>query len=839
VRVALVALILAACSAPPARVRPLPVEKPAPFRVDRPSPPLTEHRLPTTFVPHAYDAHVKIQPESIEATIEIRAKLITPSDSILLDARGLTITRARARGDGWTVPLEARTIQNHELAAQKLVLLSARPLPAGAITIEIDYRAAIDNLGIVDDRQMSYSSVRGLFRQRFEGHSYLFTMFEPFSARTVFPCVDEPSSRARWKLTLDVPATEVVASNGRIVKETTLDATTKRVEFAPTSPLPSYLVAFAVGPFDIVHGTTSANGTPIRLLAQRGRGAAARHAANSIAPILDALDAWTSRPYAFGKLDVVSVPMTGNRWFAMEHPGLVTIGETGVRKAQPGADHEWIHTMSHELAHQWFGNLVSPAWWNEIWLGESFTVWLAETIARQLRPQADDTLQAARDTLGVLDRDRNRWGQTLAPTIRAPLARSFTFDDLGPYFSGDRGAVYLASLEAFVGPQAFHDMMRSYLATNAHRSVDTRAFAKALSGVTYPLLSRMSSLDVGLDHALDTPSAPRVWLELACSPTKNVAHLSVTRGWKVPMCVAFGTTSRTEQCVIVDDTAEIDLGPTCPTWFSPNATGAGFYRTIWVPGLVDGLARHGWPHLAPQERARFLVELEEGSLATNGAAIADASTSLGAVIALASSGANDPLARRWIASTIAAHYPKVPDDLRANLVKKLEPLLAQVRAFDVSLAVGSDELAARAAELELAATLGDPVLVARGPALYAALSKADPVYWPWIRLLAARGEPSLIPELLASSVHDNASTLARVPDIARLVAASLYPPSTTLRLFHRACSAPERADAISAAKLANDRDLVEPIDRCIAGRAKLEPTFRAWLGSARGVRRLR
>ena len=204
----------------------------------------------------------------------------------------------------------------------------------------------------------------------------MFTQFEAMDARCVFPCVDEPDLKVPWQLALDVPAGFTVAGNAPVERESPLPDGRKRVELAASEPMPSYLVAFAIGPFDITDAGTSRGGIPIRMLAPRGVTGADRALVDgrTAARVLDELAAWTAIPYPFGKLDCVAVPRTGNEWAAMENVGLVTF-RAEFLDGRHGR-YAWLEIIAHELAHQWFGDLVTPAWWDDIWLNEGFATWL-------------------------------------------------------------------------------------------------------------------------------------------------------------------------------------------------------------------------------------------------------------------------------------------------------------------------------------------------------------------------------------------------------------------------------------------------------------------------------
>jgi alanyl aminopeptidase len=430
---------------------------------------------------------------------------------------------------------------------------------------------------------------------------YVFTTFTPIDARRAFPCFDEPGIKTPWQLTLIVPASLVATANSPVLEEKIGDAGWKTVRFAETAPLPAEVVAFAVGPFDVVPGAPAGqNRIPVRVLAPRGRGADAKVAAGATGEVLRRIESYTGTPYPWAKLDHVALP--AGTYGAVENPGLITYRSDLLLGAETrnGWQRNVRSLMAHELVHQWFGNLVTQADWDDVYLSEGFATWLGTKVSDE------DELPEHRGVAIVEARNRSLKADE-GPQPRPVRLALRTRAELADVYNGvvyQKAASILRMLEVYLGEQPMQRVMRRYLKAHAGNTANTGDLIEALQSESGPDAGRV------LAAFLERSGRPVVTLKLNCAvagapsielhqaPSDNARPGTSVRPWPMPICVR---TASGQSCALLDaaqGTLNLKDQP-CPAWFAPNSAGAGYYRT-----RVEG-AGMDQTKLTPAERSAW------------------------------------------------------------------------------------------------------------------------------------------------------------------------------------------------------------------------------------------
>ena len=400
------------------------------------------------------------------------------------------------------------------------------------------------DLAVTFTGDVNLKSGAGIFLSKRNDDRYLFTQFEPIDARSAFPCFDEPSFKVPWQVTLHVPAGLVAVSNTPIQSETEEDGV-KTVVFRETRPLPSYLVAFAVGPLEFVDGGTACRKkVPVRIVVPRGDEARAKYAASVTAEILSKLEDYFDIPYPFEKADQLSIPISFGG--AMENPGLVTY-DSGIILAPPAGDdpikrqRDYVSIATHELAHQWFGDLVTMAWWNDTWLNESFATFVQQKIEAQWKPEWQTKVEDQDARTFAMWLDRLETARRIDQPVDAKQEIGNAFDGI----TYQKGASVLEMFDHSMGSTSFQQAVRLYLNKHANANGTANDFLQALGEYGGPHVPE--SFRTFLQQA----GVPQIDMKLKCDgPNAHIemsqqrfrplgADESRPQSWKIPVCVSY------------------------------------------------------------------------------------------------------------------------------------------------------------------------------------------------------------------------------------------------------------------------------------------------------------
>jgi alanyl aminopeptidase len=481
-------------------------------------------------------------------------------------------------------------------------------VPAGRATIHIEYDAPFG------------PPLEGVHKVVAAGAPYVFTQFEEISARRAFPCFDEPGFKIPFDLALDVPA-ELQALANTHEASRAVHGSSKHVAFARTERLPSYLLAFAVGPLDVVNASdvppngVRAQPLPLRGVAPRGRGREMAYALKSAGELLARLEQYTGIAYPYDKLDLIAVP---GELGAMENAGAITFGDEIVlldpETATASAKRWSSNAIAHELAHQWTGDLVTASWWDDIWLNEAFATWLSPKIVDQWAPE----LQAR---VSLLQNVQSAMGSDSLPSarrIRQPIESTDDIANALDDITYQKGAAVLAMFERWLGPETFQRGLHDYLTKHRFGSATADDFLDAESAaagkdVKAPFHSFLDQAGVPLlETEVRCGGAPRLHVEQSRFFPLGVTKVTGVTGtkWQIPVCVRYGVGGATkERCALVTETmAEIPLGAAddpCPAWALPNADAAGYYRVSLAPADLTHLRESGLAALSTRERVAY------------------------------------------------------------------------------------------------------------------------------------------------------------------------------------------------------------------------------------------
>ena len=541
-------------------------------------------RLPSTAEPTGYAVDLTIDPalETFRGVVDIEIRVREKTSLLWLNASDLAIAKVSANAGGRAVGVHA--VPGGENFAG---FAFDKPLAPGGVKLHVEYTGKVDA-----------NSTQGIFRQKDAADWYVFTQFETTDARRAFPCFDEPSFKVRWQLTLRIPSGTTALSNTPIEFVSAGADGARVVRFQKTDPLPSYLIAFGVGPFEYLDaGTAGAKKTPIRIVTPRGKASQGRYAAQTTGPLLERLEAYFGIPYPYAKLDQLAIPQTVT-FSAMENAGLITWSER-VLLAPP--EEETIRFQrvqasinAHEMAHQWFGDLVTLAWWDDVWLNESFATWMADRTMIEWRPDW------AADVDRVVSSSNVMFDDTLvsARKIRQEITSN---DDIVNAFDGisyQKGAAILTMFEAWTGPEKFRAGVHAYLEAHRFGNATESDFLQAIQAATRP------GVAAAFSTFLDQPGVPVVAVTLDCAGSTPSLTLTQKRllplgssgasaeTWRVPVCArAGGGGQEGRACSLLTEAKGAMPAPVgaCPAWVLANDGELGYYRALYEGDLLRRL----------------------------------------------------------------------------------------------------------------------------------------------------------------------------------------------------------------------------------------------------------
>jgi puromycin-sensitive aminopeptidase len=556
---------------------------------------LDTYRLPRDVRPARYDLHLQLDPAlpSFEGRLRIELEVQRPARELRLHAKGLVLAEATLRqgAKAFRATVEPRPDE------EEVLLRFPEVVGVGAATLEVAYTGPVSQ------------AMAGLYLSKDGPDLCLATQCEATDARAILPCFDEPDRKAVFAWTVTAPQGLVVLANGKVRDRHDAGGRTTWT-FEPTPPMSSYLVATAVGAFGATE-PVEARGVPMRVHALGGKERLGGYGRDLAARLLPWYEDYFGQPYAFGKYDQVAVPSFA--FGAMENPGLVVFRPSLLlvdpEKASWDDRRDVALVVAHEFAHMWFGNLVTMAWWDDLWLNEAFAEWMAHKATDELDPGLDVWSKFRSRAAGALSTDTLASTHAIYHPVKTPKEAAEMFDAI----TYGKGSAVMRMLEAFLGHEPFRNGLRTYM--QAHR------FGNARGADLWGHLGKASGHDVAgimqdwvaqRGHPLVTArwEAGRLLLRQERAVASPDAPVPDTL-WRIPLVVRYADDAGVHEArhLVAGREGALDLPVQGRLrWLWPNAGDVGFVQCL-LEGELQGMALAHARELAPAERIGLLRDL--------------------------------------------------------------------------------------------------------------------------------------------------------------------------------------------------------------------------------------
>jgi aminopeptidase N/puromycin-sensitive aminopeptidase len=731
-------------------------------------------RLPSTVVPTHYT--LKLTPDlktaSFSGVESIDVNISQPTRSITLNAIEIAFQSVTIYPNG---PRQTGTV-SLDPEKQQATFTFPNMVLAGNATIKIRYTGILNN------------ELRGFYLSKTARRNYAVTQFEATDARRAFPCFDEPAFKAAFDISLVIDAGDTAISNTPIVADTPGPGINRHtLEFATTPKMSTYLVAFLVGDFQCTGGQQ--DGVDLRVCSTPDKVALTPYALGIAKYVLHYYDGYFGIHYPLKKLDLIGIP--DFEAGAMENFGAITFRETDLLldpKTAPVADKEYVAlVIAHEMAHQWFGDLVTMQWWDNIWLNEGFATWMENKPVAAMHPEWDIPQVVAGDEQGTLNVDAQ-------PTTRAIRAKAETPAEIDQMFDSiayGKASDVLLMVENYLGEETFRKGVHAYLAEHEYGNATAQDFWNAQTAVS------RKPVDKIMESLVAQPGEPILSFGTPADGTVSVAQKrfflspgvepNAEQKWTLPVCFK---TAEAPDCELVrPETAGLKVPPA--SLFFADAGGKGYYRSAYAPAQYAALVAHAESGLTPPERISLIgdewAQMRAGKATVgdylnlaaalksdpNADVLSNAFENVGVVAdRVASTKEERDALAAWIRRTFAPEYVKLgspaPGDspntreLRARLFSLLADrgndadLIAQARKIAdryLSNPASVDPTLGQAA-LQVAAENGDAALFDRMEDVYKT-SKDPDLQETALRLLVVFDNPALLERALKYSVSSD------------------------------------------------------------------------------------
>jgi aminopeptidase N/puromycin-sensitive aminopeptidase len=751
-------------------------------------------RLPGTVVPTHYG--LTLTPDLKAATFRgaetVDVAVKTPVKNITLNSAEITFDSVSVSAAGKMQTATVSLDKEKEQAA----FAFANEIPAGKATLSISYSGILNG------------ELRGFYLSKTTRRNYAVTQFEPTDARRAFPSFDEPALKASFDISLVIDAQDTGISNGPIISDTPGPGAGKHtLKFLTTPKMSTYLVAFLVGDFQCTAGEQ--DGVAIRVCATPDKVALTPYGVDVAKHALHYYNNYFGIPYPLKKLDLIGLP--DFEAGAMENFGAITYRETDLlidpATATEGAKENVALVIAHEIAHQWFGDLVTMRWWDNVWLNEGFATWMENKAVAEMHPEWNIDQSVASSEDGTLNLDAQ-------PTTRAIRAKADTPDEINQMFDGiayGKASDVLLTVENYLGPELFRKGVHNYLQAHLYANATAEDFWNAQTAVSQkPVNKIMDSLvaQPGVPIvAFGEPGNGQVSVEQRRFFLSPSIQPDLKQKWTLPVCFKAGNGAADCQLLTPENTK---INTPAAAVFFANAGGKGYYRSAYTPATYSKVVANIEMALTPVERISFIGD-EWAQVRSNKSPVGDyldlaaalkndqnadvASEALGGVDAIAERVAATWDEKAAVAAWIRRNYSPLleklgqPSPTDTTNTKQLRAMLFNVLGY-----YGNDPAVLKQAEklaesyiadpasvdptlgqtaLSVAARHGDVKLFDKLQNLYE--TSTDPVRQEIALHMLARFEN---PELVQRSLDYATSGKVRNQDAAMQLSVSLTMPAT-------------------------------------------------------------
>jgi aminopeptidase N len=564
-------------------------------------------QLPRSVRPTHYDVDVTphVDALSFDGKVTVTVDVLKPTTTITLNAIDLTFSSASLAPVAGGAHLGTPKI-SVDAKAQTATFTFAKPVQVGSYRLSMSYTGKID------------TQANGLFVIHYDtkaGHKQaLYTQFENSDARRFIPSWDEPAYKATFNLTATVPTGQMAVSNMPAVQKTDLGHGLTRVQFQPSPKMSTYLLFFGTGDFDRV--TTRSDGTEIGVVTQKGISSQATFALDSAKTILHEYNDYFGTPYPLPKLDNIASPGSSQFFAAMENWGAIFTFEYAMLldpSISTQADKEQVFSdEAHEMAHQWFGDLVTMRWWDDLWLNEGFASWMATRTTEKLHPEWHAELGTVAIREVAMGLDAVHTSHPIVQHVETVEQANQAFDAI----TYSKGESVIRMLEQYLGPDVWRDGVRRYIKDHAYGNTVSDDLWKAMETVTDKPVTTIAhdfTLQPGVPLirvASETCKNGSTTLELTQGQFSTGISPRILRHWHVPV-IAQSLGGTPASTLVNGDTSMVvpGCGPVVV-----NAGQSGYYRTLYNPQAFASLSAQ-YAKLAPIDQLGLLDDTSALGLA--------------------------------------------------------------------------------------------------------------------------------------------------------------------------------------------------------------------------------